>query len=58
MTSVLVSETGCVTREQVVMRADDPRRTELLSAGWTVLYRSFGARLSAADVDIARLAHG
>lgn len=40
----------------MVLRAEDPRVSELDAAGWRVSTRSFGARLDAERVDSARLA--
>ena len=39
----------------IVLRSDDPRRSELLEAGWTVAARSWGACLDASTVDRPRL---
>ncbi|MFK3669200.1 acetyltransferase [Leifsonia aquatica] len=41
--------------DHVVLRADQPQRDELEKAGWTVIARSFGARLDRADIDRHRL---
>ncbi|MEP6844065.1 MAG: acetyltransferase [Pseudolysinimonas sp.] len=41
--------------ENIVLRSDDPRISELLGAGWQVVAQSWGAQLEAGEVDLERL---